>query len=86
MGGISYEGKPAVETWTSPFSFPCRLQDSYGTVTQEPVRHCLRNEAKEMRPDARPQARKKPEAYSLEYVEDFSGPRTTQMVADRSPQ
>ena len=24
-----------------------------------------------MRPDARPQARKKPEAYSLEYVEDF---------------
>src|SRR4249920_4278254 len=58
MGGISYEGKPAVETWTSPISFPCRLQDSYGTVTQEPVRHCLRDEAKEMRPDARPQARK----------------------------
>ena len=27
-----------------------------------------------------------PEVYSLEYVEDFSGPRTTQMVADRSPQ
>jgi hypothetical protein len=27
----------------------------------------------------------KPEAYSLEYVEDFFGPRTTQMVADRSP-
>ena len=37
MGGISYEGKPPVETWTSPISFPCRLQDSYGTVTQEPV-------------------------------------------------
>jgi hypothetical protein len=32
---------------------------------------------------ARPE---KPEAYSPEYVEDFSGPRTTQMVADRSPQ
>jgi hypothetical protein len=32
---------------------------------------------------ARPE---KSEAYSLEYVEDFSGPRTTQMVADRSPQ
>ncbi len=28
----------------------------------------------------------KPEAYSLEYVEDFFWPRTTQMVADRSPQ
>ena len=28
----------------------------------------------------------KPEAYSLEYVEDFFGPSTTQMVADRSPQ
>jgi hypothetical protein len=28
----------------------------------------------------------KPEAYSLEYVEDFFGLRTTQMVADRSPQ
>ena len=26
----------------------------------------------------------KPEAYSMEYVEDFFGPRTTQMVADRS--
>jgi hypothetical protein len=29
---------------------------------------------------------KKPEAYSLQYVEDFLGPRTTQMPADRSPQ
>jgi hypothetical protein len=28
----------------------------------------------------------KPEAYSLEYVEDFFWPRTTQMVLDRSPQ
>jgi hypothetical protein len=28
----------------------------------------------------------KPEAYSLEYVEDFFGPSTTQMVTDRSPQ
>jgi len=27
----------------------------------------------------------KPEVYSLEYIEDFSGPRTTQMVADHSP-
>ena len=26
------------------------------------------------------------EAYSLEYVEDFFGPRTMQMSADRSPQ
>ena len=29
---------------------------------------------------------KKPEAYSLEYVEDFFGLRTLQMVADHSPQ
>ena len=27
----------------------------------------------------------KPEAYSLEYVEDFFLPRTTQMVEDRLP-
>jgi hypothetical protein len=27
----------------------------------------------------------KPEVYSLEYIEDFFGPRTTQMAADRSP-
>ncbi len=26
------------------------------------------------------------EAYSLDYVEDFSGPSTTQIVADHSPQ
>src|SRR6185295_3423043 len=29
---------------------------------------------------------KKPEAYSLQYVEDFLEPRTTQMLAARSPQ
>jgi hypothetical protein len=29
---------------------------------------------------------KKPEVYSLEYVEDFFGTRTTQMPADLSPQ
>ena len=29
---------------------------------------------------------KKPEAYSLEYVEDFFEPRTTQMPVDRLPQ
>jgi hypothetical protein len=29
---------------------------------------------------------KKPEAYSLEYVEDFFGPRMMQMPADRLPQ
>ena len=26
------------------------------------------------------------EVFSLEYIEDFFRPRTTQMVADRSPQ
>ena len=29
---------------------------------------------------------KKPEAYWLKYVEDFFGPRTTQMAADHLPQ
>jgi len=28
----------------------------------------------------------KPEAYSLEYLEDFFWPKTTQMIVDRSPQ
>jgi hypothetical protein len=28
----------------------------------------------------------KPEVYSLEYVEDYFGPGTTQMVVNRSPQ
>jgi len=28
----------------------------------------------------------KPEAYSLEYVEDFSEPRTMQMLVHHSPQ
>jgi hypothetical protein len=32
------------------------------------------------------QVLEKPETYSLEYVEEFFGPRTTQMAADRSPQ
>ncbi|MGH7180509.1 MAG: hypothetical protein ACREJN_00870 [Nitrospiraceae bacterium] len=31
------------------------------------------------------QGAKKPEAYSLEYVEDFFVPRTTQMLADHLP-
>jgi hypothetical protein len=38
-----------------------------------------------MRPNARPKGSEKPKAYSLEDLEEFSGPRTTQMVADRSP-
>ena len=53
---------------------------------KESVRVILRREAKELRVDARPQARKKPEAYSLEYVEDFFEPRTTQMFADHLSQ
>ena len=30
--------------------------------------------------------REKPEAYSLEYVEEFSGPRTKQVLVRRLPQ
>ena len=36
--------------------------------------------------DARPQAQKNRRRIRLEYVEDFFGPRTTQMPADRLPQ
>jgi hypothetical protein len=32
------------------------------------------------------QGQENPEVYSLEYIEDLFGPRTTQMAADRSPQ
>ena len=39
----------------------------------------VRDEAKQALADARPQACEKPEAYSLEYGEDFSRPRTKQM-------
>ena len=46
----------------------------------------IRNEAKEVRPDCEAAGLKKQEAYSLEYVEDFFLPRTTQMISDRSPQ
>jgi len=52
---------------------------------KEPVRHCLRDEARrcDQMQGRRPG---KPEVYLLEYIEDFFGPSTTQMVADRSPQ
>ncbi|MGE3154101.1 MAG: hypothetical protein AB7G48_18530 [Nitrospiraceae bacterium] len=46
----------------------------------------VRDEAREVRSDAGPQAREKQEAYSLEYIEDLFGPRTTQVAAHRSPQ
>jgi hypothetical protein len=44
------------------------------------------DEENEMRSDARPQARKNLKVSSLEYIEDSSGPRTMQMVIDRSPE
>jgi hypothetical protein len=54
-------------------------------TVQEPVRNCLRDEAKKIQPDARPQAQKK-QSISPKYVKNFSGLRMTQIVADRSPQ
>ncbi len=50
------------------------------------VRVILRCEAKEGARRCEAAGSKKPEAYSLEYVEDCVGPRTTQMLADRLPQ
>jgi hypothetical protein len=41
---------------------------------------------KELREDARAAGSKEPEAYSLEYVEDFFELRTTQIPADHLPQ
>jgi len=53
---------------------------------QEPARHChsRRGEGGAARCEAA--GLKKPEAYSLEYVEDIFWLRTTQMVSGRSPQ
>jgi len=59
---------------------------TFSASCQEPVRHrrSWRGEGGAARCEAA--GPEKPEAYSLEYVEDFFGPRTMQMVADRSPQ
>ena len=46
----------------------------------------MRDEANEVWSDAKPQTRKSLKVSSLEYIEDFSGPRTMQMVIDRSPE
>jgi hypothetical protein len=53
---------------------------------REPVRHCRswRGEGGAARCEAA--GPEKPEVYLPEYIEDCFGPRTTQMVADRSPQ
>ena len=42
-------------------------------MCQEPVRHCLRDEAKEVRPDARPQARKNRRRIRWNTLRIFSG-------------
>ena len=49
-----------------------------------PSNPSLRGEGDALRCEAA--GSKKPEAYSLEYVEDFLEPRTTQMPANHSPQ
>jgi hypothetical protein len=46
----------------------------------------VRDEAKEVRPRCEAAGPGKPEAYSLEYVEDFFRTSTTQLVVDHSPQ
>jgi hypothetical protein len=60
---------PLLVVFTSSFS-DASLNRLFRSVDQESVWHCLRNEAKEMRPDAsrRPG---KPEVYSLEYIRGF---------------
>jgi hypothetical protein len=59
----------------------------HGVVTgQESVRVIHRCEAQRAVGRCKAAGSKKPEAYSLQYVEDFLGPRTTQMPADRLAQ
>jgi hypothetical protein len=59
----------------------------HGVATgQESARVILRCEAQRAAGRCKAAGSKKPEAYSLQYVEDFLGPRTTQMPADRLPQ
>lgn len=46
----------------------------------------MRDEANEVQSDAKPQTRKNLKVSLLEYIKDFPGPRTMQMVIDRSPE
>jgi hypothetical protein len=56
-----------------------------GYLSEEPVRHCLRDEAKEVQPGARPHVRKNRRRIRRNTLRIFFGLRTTQMVADHSP-
>jgi hypothetical protein len=53
---------------------------------KESVRHCYLQPGEGGVARCEAAGLEKPEAYSLEYGEDFFLPRTTQMVSDRSPQ
>ena len=53
---------------------------------QEPVRHCHSRRGEGGAARCAAAGLKKPEAYSQEYIEEFFGPSTTQMVADHSLQ
>jgi hypothetical protein len=58
-----------------------------GLGIYEPVRHCLRDKAKEVWPQVRPPARENRKRIRWNTIRrGFFGPRTTQMVADCSSQ
>ncbi|MGH7221006.1 MAG: hypothetical protein ACREI1_11850, partial [Nitrospiraceae bacterium] len=65
------------------------IRRSAATILTEHLGVCLSNPSLRGEGDAgrcEAAGSKKPEAYSLEYVEDLIGPRTTLMPADRLPQ
>ena len=53
---------------------------------KEPVRHCRASRGEGGAGRCTTAGPEKPAAYSLEYVEDLSGPRTKQLSVHRSPQ
>ena len=62
------------------------VEDLVNNAGKEPVRHCHSQRGERDAARCEAAGLEKPEAYSLEYGEDFFLPRTTQMVSDRSPQ
>ena len=54
-------------------SFEHNRRCTHTVAVKEPVRHCLRDEAKEMRPGARPQARKNRRRIHWNTLRIFSG-------------
>jgi hypothetical protein len=79
------ESRDPGRQWDGDASSPMKPGMESGSLGACPSNPSLRGEGDVCRCEAAG-SKKKPEAYSLEYVEDFFWPRTTQMPADRLPQ